>query len=232
MPRRSKEGGGRMLLLQQKQLPLAQQPTARPPLPGRGRGRPTGSGGPETHPRLVELGGWGGGRRRPDRADPPRRQRMHRTVCRRPNAAAREEHEASRLAQQSRCGRARPSWQRPVRCAARQPSTLTRKQVCFGNDGDGCTLCAPGTHHHHDRRLAPTRPRPPTSPPAGLRRVRPYFYAFNCFCKRRWVGRSLVEVFAEEFAFEEPAFYVGAGRMRSSCHQSVATGLVCVIITH
>ena len=33
----------------------------------------------------------------------------------------------------------------------------------------------------------------------GLRLVRPYMYTFRANVKRRWAGRSLRELFAEEF---------------------------------
>ncbi|XP_034432224.1 RNA pseudouridylate synthase domain-containing protein 2 isoform X1 [Hippoglossus hippoglossus] len=51
----------------------------------------------------------------------------------------------------------------------------------------------------------------------GLRKVRPYFFDFKTYCKGRWVGKSLLEVFETEFRAEPLEFYQRAakeGRIR------------------
>eukprot|EP00050_Salpingoeca_kvevrii_P017077 m.61502 g.61502 ORF g.61502 m.61502 type:complete len:433 (-) comp7343_c0_seq2:2-1300(-) len=41
----------------------------------------------------------------------------------------------------------------------------------------------------------------------GFRRVLPYDYDFKCFCKGRWLGRTLMDVFESEFRAETPERY-------------------------
>ncbi|XP_018619762.1 pseudouridylate synthase RPUSD2 [Scleropages formosus] len=51
----------------------------------------------------------------------------------------------------------------------------------------------------------------------GLRRVRPYYFDFTTYCKGRWVGRTLLEVFSSEFRAESLQYYrqaARAGRIR------------------
>ncbi|XP_060939011.1 RNA pseudouridylate synthase domain-containing protein 2 [Limanda limanda] len=51
----------------------------------------------------------------------------------------------------------------------------------------------------------------------GLRKVRPYFFDFKTYCKGRWIGKSLLEVFETEFRAEPLEFYQRAakeGRIR------------------
>ncbi|KAM4665108.1 pseudouridylate synthase RPUSD2 [Discoglossus pictus] len=51
----------------------------------------------------------------------------------------------------------------------------------------------------------------------GLRKVRPYYFHFETYCKGRWVGRSLREVFSQEFRAEPLEYYQSAveqGRLR------------------
>lgn len=42
----------------------------------------------------------------------------------------------------------------------------------------------------------------------GLRRVKPYHYTYNTYCKERWRGRELLEIFLSEFRDREPEYYV------------------------
>lgn len=42
----------------------------------------------------------------------------------------------------------------------------------------------------------------------GLRRVKPYFYTYNTFCKERWRGRELADIFVSEFRDRSPEYYV------------------------
>uniref|UniRef100_A0A146P8P3 Pseudouridylate synthase RPUSD2 n=1 Tax=Fundulus heteroclitus TaxID=8078 RepID=A0A146P8P3_FUNHE len=51
----------------------------------------------------------------------------------------------------------------------------------------------------------------------GLRKVLPYYYDFKTYCKGRWVGKSLLEVFKSEFRAESIEYYERAakeGRIR------------------
>lgn len=51
----------------------------------------------------------------------------------------------------------------------------------------------------------------------GLRKVSPYFFEFKTYCKGRWVGKSLLEVFKSEFRAESIEYYqkaVQEGRIR------------------
>jgi tRNA pseudouridine synthase 9 len=44
----------------------------------------------------------------------------------------------------------------------------------------------------------------------GLRRVSPYFYTYNTWCKERWRGRELVDVFQNEFRDRPLEYYRAA----------------------
>lgn len=46
----------------------------------------------------------------------------------------------------------------------------------------------------------------------GLRKVRPYYFDFRTYCKGRWVGRSLLQVFSSEFRAQPLASYEAAAR--------------------
>ncbi|XP_041121724.1 RNA pseudouridylate synthase domain-containing protein 2-like [Polyodon spathula] len=51
----------------------------------------------------------------------------------------------------------------------------------------------------------------------GLRKVRPYYFDFQTYCKGRWVGKTLLEVFSSEFRAEPIEYYrqaAAAGRIR------------------
>ncbi|XP_056401385.1 pseudouridylate synthase RPUSD2 [Hyla sarda] len=55
----------------------------------------------------------------------------------------------------------------------------------------------------------------------GLRKVRPYYFHFETYCKGRWVGRSLLDVFSKEFRSEPLEYYrraARAGRLRLNQH--------------
>ncbi|KAI5807081.1 DRAP deaminase [Geopyxis carbonaria] len=55
----------------------------------------------------------------------------------------------------------------------------------------------------------------------GLRKVHPYYYTYNTFCKERWRDRKLVDVFLEEFRDRPEEYYTKA----------IAAGTVCVTPT-
>jgi tRNA pseudouridine synthase 9 len=42
----------------------------------------------------------------------------------------------------------------------------------------------------------------------GLRRVAPYHFTYNTFCKERWRGRELMDIFASEFRDRPVEYYV------------------------
>lgn len=44
----------------------------------------------------------------------------------------------------------------------------------------------------------------------GLRKVAPYFYTYNTFCKERWRGRKLVDIYTSEFRDRPADYYVRA----------------------
>ncbi|KAM8913704.1 pseudouridylate synthase RPUSD2 isoform 2-T2 [Spinachia spinachia] len=51
----------------------------------------------------------------------------------------------------------------------------------------------------------------------GLRKVHPYYFDFKTYCKGRWIGKSLMEVFKSEFRTESIEYYqmaVKEGRIR------------------
>jgi tRNA pseudouridine synthase 9 len=43
----------------------------------------------------------------------------------------------------------------------------------------------------------------------GLRRVPPYNFTYNTYCKERWRGKTLSEVFLKEFRDRPEEYYVG-----------------------
>ena len=42
----------------------------------------------------------------------------------------------------------------------------------------------------------------------GLRRVKPYHFTYNTYCKERWRGRELIDIFATEFRDRPHEYYV------------------------
>lgn len=51
----------------------------------------------------------------------------------------------------------------------------------------------------------------------GLRKVQPYYFEFKTYCKGRWIGKTLLEVFKSEFRAESIDYYQKAakeGRIR------------------
>ncbi|XP_062379276.1 RNA pseudouridylate synthase domain-containing protein 2 [Sardina pilchardus] len=47
----------------------------------------------------------------------------------------------------------------------------------------------------------------------GLRKVRPYYYDFKTYCKGRWIGKTLLEVFSSEFRSESLEYYEKAAKV-------------------
>ncbi|KAL7275377.1 DRAP deaminase [Rhizina undulata] len=52
----------------------------------------------------------------------------------------------------------------------------------------------------------------------GLRRVPPYHYTYNTYCKERWRGKTLLEIFTSEFRDRPEEYY----------RKAIATGAVCI----
>lgn len=48
----------------------------------------------------------------------------------------------------------------------------------------------------------------------GLRKVHPYHYTYNTYCKERWRGKGLLDIFATEFRDRPLEYYVS----RSTTH--------------
>ncbi len=44
----------------------------------------------------------------------------------------------------------------------------------------------------------------------GLRKVHPYHYTYNTYCKERWRGRGLLDIFTDEFRDRPKEYYVEA----------------------
>lgn len=47
----------------------------------------------------------------------------------------------------------------------------------------------------------------------GLRRVAPYHFTYNTFCKERWRGRELLDIFSSEFRDRPLEYYVSIDLM-------------------
>ena len=47
----------------------------------------------------------------------------------------------------------------------------------------------------------------------GLRKVYPYHYTYNTYCKERWRGRELLDIFATEFRDRPQAYYVKTSQL-------------------
>lgn len=46
----------------------------------------------------------------------------------------------------------------------------------------------------------------------GLRKVHPYYFEFKTYCKGRWIGKTLLEVFKSEFRAESIDYYQKAAK--------------------
>ena len=56
----------------------------------------------------------------------------------------------------------------------------------------------------------------------GLRKVAPYHYTYNTYCKERWRGKELLEIFATEFRDRPQEYYVGPW-----CRHEASDRLTC-----
>jgi len=48
----------------------------------------------------------------------------------------------------------------------------------------------------------------------GLRRVAPYHFTYNTWCKQRWRGREILGIFKDEFRDRSVEYYVCSGQKR------------------
>jgi hypothetical protein len=66
-----------------------------------------------------------------------------------------------------------------------------------------------GSNPADSNKTAPPEPFPePYYFEGGLRRVKPYHYTYNTFCKERWRDRELLDIFQSEFRDRTPEYYV------------------------
>lgn len=56
--------------------------------------------------------------------------------------------------------------------------------------------------------IAPDPAHSPYYFEGGLRRVHPYHFTYQTFCKERWRNRELVDIFTSEFRDRKPEYYV------------------------
>ncbi|KAB8076989.1 DRAP deaminase [Aspergillus leporis] len=78
---------------------------------------------------------------------------------------------------------------------------------------DTTTQVPPSEPVEKPPKVAITPCEPPTAPyyfEGGLRRVKPYHYTYNTFCKERWRNRELEDIFISEFRDRPPEYYRAA----------------------
>ncbi|XP_044149631.1 RNA pseudouridylate synthase domain-containing protein 2 isoform X1 [Bufo gargarizans] len=92
-----------------------------------------------------------------------------------------------------------------------------RRKKPRGEDGEGRYVPPPSKRRagisFGDEHFAETE----SYTESGLRKVRPYYFDFETYCKGRWVGKSLLDVFSQEFRAEPLEYYklaARAGRLR------------------
>lgn len=54
----------------------------------------------------------------------------------------------------------------------------------------------------------------------GLRRVAPYHFTYNTYCKQRWRGRELLDIFSSEFRDRPLEYYVGTATSGSVAYRA------------
>ncbi|KAJ4287078.1 DRAP deaminase [Collariella sp. IMI 366227] len=108
----------------------------------------------------------------------------------------------SLLALAASCRKMTVSAVRGIASQASSPSTLPQQSQVEG------AVLGP------EEVLPLPAPSPPTPRPYyfedGLRRVAPYFYTYNTFCKERWRGRQLIDIFESEFRDRPLEYYRAA----------------------
>jgi hypothetical protein len=67
--------------------------------------------------------------------------------------------------------------------------------------------------HRKQRQVGPSKfvnipPDPLYYFEYGLRKVYPYYFTFNTFCKERWRGKKLLDIFVTEFRDRPEEYYV------------------------
>jgi hypothetical protein len=63
-------------------------------------------------------------------------------------------------------------------------------------------------HQHNVTKFINKPPDPLYYFEDGLRKVYAYYFTFNTFCKERWRGKSLLEIFSTEFRDRPVEYYV------------------------
>ena len=100
---------------------------------------------------------------------------------------------------------------------AESPPSPTLPTPPTGRRKKGDTLPVELWKHKKVRKQQPSRElmdqlRPVYKPKYyfedGLRRVVPYNYTYNTFCKERWRGKTLIDIFLEEFRDRPEEYYV------------------------
>jgi hypothetical protein len=80
---------------------------------------------------------------------------------------------------------------------SQSPASIEEKQTESANAGPSTVL------------VTPCDPWPrPYYLENGLRRVAPYHFTYNTYCKERWRGRELLDVFSSEFRDRPLEYYV------------------------
>lgn len=60
-----------------------------------------------------------------------------------------------------------------------------------------------------DEPVTPGQPLPePYFFESGFRRVKPYYWEYRTYCKQRWRGREMVDIFTSEFRDRPEEYYV------------------------
>ncbi|KAI0842529.1 pseudouridine synthase [Hypoxylon sp. FL0890] len=93
------------------------------------------------------------------------------------------------------------------------PSSTTASAAVVTPDIEALSVNEPETHNNKDNPASdPATPSATTWPPPynygnGLRRVAPYYFTYKTWCKQRWRGRTLLDVFESEFRDRPLAYY-------------------------
>lgn len=64
----------------------------------------------------------------------------------------------------------------------------------------------------------------------GLRRVKPYHFTYNTFCKERWRNRELVDIFISEFRDRPPEYYVRHPLLSFFFYRTVNYGAISSVV--
>ncbi|PHH84294.1 hypothetical protein CDD83_2185 [Cordyceps sp. RAO-2017] len=96
---------------------------------------------------------------------------------------------------------AREGERQTAREGERQAGRGGQRQTARGGQRQPAVAAAEGP------ALPPCTFPPPYSFEGGLRRVRPYHWTYNTYCKERWRGRRLIDIFESEFRDRPVDYY-------------------------